>query len=71
MILVVLLLPPLLLCALLALGRYEEWIFGAPTPAEARPLVSVATPPDMADSGGRPELRAVPDSVLPQHRQAA
>ncbi|MGW5848916.1 hypothetical protein ACWFQ8_13360 [Streptomyces sp. NPDC055254] len=39
MIFTVLLVPPLLLCAVLALGRYEERIFGAPTEPEEAPVV--------------------------------
>ncbi|MFF5720668.1 hypothetical protein [Streptomyces buecherae] len=38
MVLVAILLPPGLLCLVLVLGRYEEWLLGAPThpPRHAR-----------------------------------
>jgi hypothetical protein len=52
-------LPPLLLCIMLALGRYEERMLG-----EAGPESGAGTEPSGRTSGER-HLRAVPD--LPPH----
>ncbi|MEW2576242.1 hypothetical protein [Streptomyces syringium] len=52
MLAVALLLPPLLLCGVLALGRYEERLLRGPAPAPPAP-------------SGR-HLRAVPDLLSPE-----
>ncbi|MFE4209320.1 hypothetical protein ACFRSX_35220 [Streptomyces goshikiensis] len=73
MLFLALLVPPLLMCAALGLGRYEERILGpaesAPDPARqsGRHLHAVPAPDEDAPSSGAPER----ESPRGRHRRRA
>lgn len=64
MVAVALLLPFLMLCAVLALGRYEERVLGAPEPA--RPERRLRAVPDLTPQPApAPSPPSSPDRALP------
>ncbi|GAA0477722.1 hypothetical protein ABZ951_23220 [Streptomyces sp. NPDC046215] len=68
MVAVALLLPPLLLCAVLALSRYEDRMLGGPAPPRARRLLRAVPPLPDREPGDDP---AEDGAAHPRRKHAA